>query len=471
MAWSQGIVQGLSRKLYLLFAMTDALCLFATGCLAYYLRFQNLQIHPDYITVFAVALIVNYSVFSLLSIYWLSTRMSFVRHFAQLARGCVVTILVLISLAFVFKSGATYSRIWFMTWMLLYFLSLMLNRYLLFALFDFMRARGLNQRRVAIIGCNAMSQTLIKRLDKSLWTGYKITHLWRVPKQEATDWPESQYPATDIPEDLPLFAQKNQLEEIWFVLSLKEIDTIKLLMVRFRELAIPIRMMLNADEFAFFEYTITDIAGFPALNLNASPMQGVNRLLKGLEDRLVAAAIVLMISPALLAIAIGIKLTSKGPIFFKQKRLGWDGKIITIYKFRTMYEHQESAGVVTQATANDQRITPFGRWLRKTSLDELPQFINVLQGRMSIVGPRPHALSHNDEYKNVIYAYMQRHRVKPGITGWAQVNGWRGETDTLLKMEKRVEYDLYYINNWSLAFDFKIIWLTLFKGFIHQNAY
>ena len=136
-----------------------------------------------------------------------------------------------------------------------------------------------------------------------------------------------------------------------------------------------------------------------------------------------------------------------------------------------MVQHQEERGTVTQATIDDRRVTPFGRFLRRTSLDELPQFINVLQGRMSIVGPRPHALAHNELYKNSIHTYMQRHRVKPGITGWAQVNGWRGETDTLTKMQKRVEYDLYYINNWSLGFDLKIIFLTCFRGFFSRNAY
>jgi putative colanic acid biosynthesis UDP-glucose lipid carrier transferase len=158
-------------------------------------------------------------------------------------------------------------------------------------------------------------------------------------------------------------------------------------------------------------------------------------------------------------------------VFFKQLRHGWDGHIIKIYKFRTMYMHREEAGKVTQASLHDKRITPLGRFLRRTSLDELPQFINVLQGRMSIVGPRPHAVSHNEFYKDSIKAYMQRHRVKPGITGWAQINGWRGETETLDKMEKRVEYDLFYIEHWSLAFDLKIIFLTFFQGFYNKNAY
>ena len=197
----------------------------------------------------------------------------------------------------------------------------------------------------------------------------------------------------------------------------------------------------------------------------------MNRLVKALEDRVLALLIIIGISPLLLLIALLVKCTSRGPIFFKQLRHGWDGHIIKIYKFRTMYQHYEEGGKVTQASLNDQRITPFGRFLRRTSLDELPQFINVLQGRMSIVGPRPHAVSHNEFYKDSIKAYMQRHKVKPGITGWAQINGWRGETETLEKMEKRVEYDLFYIEHWSLAFDLKIILLTFFQGFFNKNAY
>jgi len=170
-------------------------------------------------------------------------------------------------------------------------------------------------------------------------------------------------------------------------------------------------------------------------------------------------------------IALAIKLTSKGPIIFKQKRYGLDGKEIKIYKFRSMSLVQKRINDVVQATKFDARITPVGAILRRTSLDELPQFINVLQGNMSIVGPRPHAVVHNEEYRQLIDGYMLRHKAKPGITGWAQINGWRGETDTLVKMEKRIEFDLTYIQRWSLLFDLKIILLTIFKGFIDKNAY
>src|SRR5690606_32379061 len=222
--------------------------------------------------------------------------------------------------------------------------------------------------------------------------------------------------------------------------------------------------------FNLLNHSITEVAGLPVLNLSATPMEGVNGLLKALEDRVLAALILLLIWPVMVAIAIGIKLSSPGPVIFKQHRYGLRGNKIEVWKFRTMTVCENDDNV-TQAKRNDPRVTRFGAFLRRTSLDELPQLFNVLQGRMSLVGPRPHAVAHNEQYRKLIGRYMLRHTVKPGITGLAQINGWRGETDSLDKMQKRVEYDLYYIENWSLWLDLKIIFLTLFKGLRHPNAY
>ena len=196
----------------------------------------------------------------------------------------------------------------------------------------------------------------------------------------------------------------------------------------------------------------------------------VCKILKRIEDIIVSIIILVLISPILLLIAISIKATSKGLIIFKQKRGGINNKEIVVYKFRSM-STQDNGSIVKQATKNDARITPIGKFLRKTSLDELPQFINVIQGRMSVVGPRPHAVTHNIKYAKLVPEYNQRALVKPGITGLAQINGWRGETDTLEKMQKRVDTDLYYINNWNLWLDIKIIFMTIFKGFVNKNAF
>ena len=215
---------------------------------------------------------------------------------------------------------------------------------------------------------------------------------------------------------------------------------------------------------------LQDMNGVPVVGICETPFTGTNELVKRLSDIVLASLILLLISPLLLVIAIGVKLSSPGPAIFKQRRNGLDGEEIVVYKFRSMTT-QDNGPQVMQATRGDSRITPFGAFLRKTSLDELPQFINVLQGRMSIVGPRPHAVAHNEMYRQLIKAYMVRHKVKPGITGWAQVNGLRGETDSLQKMEARVRHDLDYLRHWSLGLDFYIILRTVRLVFSDRSAY
>ena len=215
---------------------------------------------------------------------------------------------------------------------------------------------------------------------------------------------------------------------------------------------------------------LQDMNGVPVVGLCETPFTGTNRLVKRLSDIVLASAILVLISPLLLAIAIGVKLSSPGPVLFRQRRNGLDGEEIVVWKFRSMRTMDDGA-VIRQATKDDPRITPFGAFIRRTSLDELPQFFNVLQGRMSIVGPRPHAVAHNEEYRKLIKAYMVRHKVKPGITGWAQVHGLRGETDTIEKMQQRVEYDLEYLRNWSLGMDLQIIARTVKVVFFDRNAY
>ena len=215
---------------------------------------------------------------------------------------------------------------------------------------------------------------------------------------------------------------------------------------------------------------LQDVNGVPVVSILETPFTGTNALIKRISDIVIASLILVLISPLLLAIAIGVKLSSPGPVIFKQRRNGLDGEEIVIYKFRSMTT-QDDGPVVKQATKDDPRTTKFGAFLRHTSLDELPQFINVLQGRMSVVGPRPHAVAHNQIYRELIKAYMVRHKVKPGITGWAQVNGFRGETETVEKMRGRVEYDLEYLRNWSLALDLQIIARTARLVLFDRNAH
>jgi putative colanic acid biosynthesis UDP-glucose lipid carrier transferase len=212
------------------------------------------------------------------------------------------------------------------------------------------------------------------------------------------------------------------------------------------------------------------VCGVPVISVCETPFTGRNGVAKLFFDIILSILILLLISPVLIGFAIAIKVTSPGPIIFRQRRYGLDGQQIWVYKFRSMTVTEDGANV-QQATKNDKRITPLGAFMRKTSIDELPQFVNVLQGRMSIVGPRPHAVAHNEMYRKQIKGYMVRHKVRPGITGWAQVNGFRGETDTLEKMEGRIRYDLAYLRNWSVALDFYIIYRTIVQVFKDDQAY
>jgi len=212
------------------------------------------------------------------------------------------------------------------------------------------------------------------------------------------------------------------------------------------------------------------IGNLPVVAMNESPFVGVDGVVKNVSDFMLAVLIIILLSPLMACIALAVKITSPGPVIFKQRRYGLNGEEITVYKFRSMTVTEDGAKI-EQAKQNDQRFTKIGGFLRRTSLDELPQFFNVLQGRMSIVGPRPHAVAHNELYRKLIKGYMLRHKAKPGITGWAQVNGWRGETEVLEKMKARIEHDLYYLKHWSIWLDLWIIFKTAWIVLRKDNAY
>jgi putative colanic acid biosysnthesis UDP-glucose lipid carrier transferase len=263
--------------------------------------------------------------------------------------------------------------------------------------------------------------------------------------------------------DIPAYCKDHQIHTIYIALPMSSHPRILKLLDDLKDTTASIYFVPDIFVTDLIQGRVSDVNGIPVVSVCETPFTGVDGLIKRTADVLFSLFVLILISPILLGIAAAVKLTSPGPIIFKQRRYGLDGQQILVYKFRSMTV-TEDGGTVTQATRNDQRITPLGAFLRKSSLDELPQFINVLQGRMSVVGPRPHAVAHNEEYRKLIKGYMVRHKVKPGITGWAQVNGFRGETDTLEKMEQRVHYDLEYLRNWSPRLDMlivaKTVWLT-----------
>jgi putative colanic acid biosysnthesis UDP-glucose lipid carrier transferase len=266
------------------------------------------------------------------------------------------------------------------------------------------------------------------------------------------------------------YVRAHNIEIIYIALPMASQPRILKVLEELRDTTASIYFVPDIFVFDLIQARVDTIGDLPVVAVCETPFYGFNGLVKRISDYVLASLILVLIAPLLVAVAIGVKLSSPGPILFKQRRYGVDGRKIVVYKFRTMTV-AEDGDVVRQATKNDSRITPFGGFLRKTSLDELPQFINVLQGRMSVVGPRPHAVAHNELYRKLIRGYMIRHKVRPGITGLAQVNGYRGETETVEKMKARIDYDLAYLRNWSVLLDLQIVLKTVVVVLKKQNAY
>jgi putative colanic acid biosynthesis UDP-glucose lipid carrier transferase len=271
-------------------------------------------------------------------------------------------------------------------------------------------------------------------------------------------------------DQLSAFVREHGVHEVYITLPMGSQPRIAKLLEEVQATTASIFFVPDVFGISIIQGRLQDMNGVPVVGLCETPFTGTNRLVKRVSDLVLGSAILVLIAPVLALIAIGVKLSSPGPAIFKQRRNGLDGEEIVVYKFRSM-RTLDDGPVVRQATKDDPRITKFGAFIRRTSLDELPQFVNVLQGRMSIVGPRPHAVAHNEQYRQLIKAYMVRHKVKPGITGWAQIHGHRGETDTLEKMQARVEYDLEYLRNWSLGLDLQIIVRTVKLVFFDRNAF
>jgi len=323
-------------------------------------------------------------------------------------------------------------------------------------------AEGL-QRVAVIAGAGPLGRKLAERIAATPYAGIRVAGYFD-DRGTGRLGPLDAAPVLGSLGELPEFAKKNRVDLIYVTLPMASQPRIMKLLDGLHDTTASVYFTPDIFIFDLIQGRMDSIGGMPVLAVCETPFSGMNGVVKRASDIVLATLILLLISPVLAAIAIGVKITSPGPALFRQRRYGLDGREIVVYKFRSMTVAEDGA-VVRQATRNDARVTPFGAFLRRTSLDELPQFINVLQGRMSIVGPRPHAVAHNEMYRKLIKSYMIRHKVRPGITGWAQVNGLRGETETVEKMKARIEYDLDYLRNWSLRLDLAIIWKTIFVVF------
>jgi putative colanic acid biosynthesis UDP-glucose lipid carrier transferase len=325
------------------------------------------------------------------------------------------------------------------------------------------------RRPAVIVGAHRMGQRVAEMLLARKGYGHDLLGFFDDRSAERLALPGAD-PLLGGLNELPEFIERHGVKDVFITLPLTSQPRILQLMETLQNSTASVHFVPDVFGVSIIQGRLEDMGGVPVVGLHVTPFTGINGLLKRASDIVLASIILVLISPVLMAVAAGVKLSSPGPVIFRQRRTGLDGEVIEVYKFRSMTV-QDNGSVVPQATRNDPRVTRFGRFIRRTSLDELPQFFNVLKGEMSIVGPRPHAVAHNEQYRKIVKAYMARHKVKPGITGWAQVNGLRGETDTVDKMARRVEYDLEYLRNWSLGLDLLIIARTAKLMFFDRKAY
>lgn len=335
-----------------------------------------------------------------------------------------------------------------------------------------LRAKPTEPRRVAIVGANELGLRLINSMSVMPWLGYRVIGFYddRAPNNDVGRRLFGQnIEVKGGLEQLYQDAHDGKLDIVFVALPMRAELRMHSVIDRLADTTVSPYVIPDVFSFDLLHSRLTCLQGIPALSIYDSPLVD-NGWAKRLEDLVLGLGILMVLAIPMLLIAIGVKLTSAGPVFFKQSRYGMGGERIKVWKFRSMTVCEDGPNVA-QAKREDPRITPYGNFLRRTSLDELPQLFNVISGSMSLVGPRPHAVAHNEFYRGQIKGYMLRHKVKPGITGLAQVNGFRGETETLDKMSGRIAYDLEYIRNWSVILDIKILWKTIFKGFVGQHVY
>lgn len=388
---------------------------------------------------------------------------SILEEIRRVSMAWLTVLFILFGFAFATRSGAEFSRAWIVIWAGSAWLCLVTERFALRASLRWARKAGYNQRQIVIVGSLALSTDIAERIAQAPWAGLHVGGFFTDDQKPSI--PDERIIGSIA--DLSTRLAQGDIDQVWIAMALKDEDRVREILHDLRHSTADIKFVPDIFGFRLINHSVSEFAGLPVLNLSSSPMSGSNRMVKAIEDKVISLLILLMISPLMLLIAFGVKLSSPGPILYRQERVGWNGKPFMMLKFRSMPMDAEASSGPVWAKSGEKRATRFGAFLRRTSLDELPQFINVLKGDMSIVGPRPERPVFVDKFKDEIPDYMKKHLVKAGITGWAQVNGWRGNTD----LSKRIEYDLYYIEHWSLWFDLTIILMTPFKGLITKNAY
>ena len=429
----------------------------------------------DYALLLAGAAVVQLTVFQALQLYNPARFSSFIGQLPRVLVGWLIT-LAIVGAGLVFmKAAQEYSRVWLALWFLAGAVALIAGRGLLTHFVRTWARQGRLYRRAVIYGAGAVSEDVIQQLERDAGTDIRISGIFDERDQEGRA-PRliAGYPRLGGLKELLALGRESRIDLVIVALPVTAEQRLSQIVKRLSVLPADIKLPARATSIRFSPKTYSHVGSVAMIDLHDKPIADWGTVSKWVFDKTIAALALVLLAPVMAAVAIAIRLDSRGPVLFKQKRYGFNNELIEVYKFRSMYTDLCDAKAARLVTKDDPRVTKVGRFIRKTSLDELPQLFNVLKGNLSLVGPRPHAVSakaDNRLYDEVVDGYFARHKVKPGITGWAQINGWRGETDTAEKIEKRVEHDLYYIENWSVLFDLYILLKTPVSLLKTENAY
>lgn len=421
-----------------------------------------------YLVLGAVTVFVTSRVFKEFDLFETWQLVGFSAYGREMLMGWGITISFLLFMGFALKLTEAYSRLVLITWFLAVPVLLFSFQWAIRRILLNFRLQA-NLRSVVVVGGNELGIRLIKKIQENPYLYMAVRGYFddRAPERLAIG---NHVPCLGDLNELPNYVKHQNVHHIYIALPMSVQPRILRLLDALRDTTASIYFVPDLFVFDLAHARFGEVSGIPVIAVSETPFTGVNAVIKRATDLILGTTFLILLSPLLLAIAIGVKLSSPGPIFFRQRRYGLDGQEIIVWKFRSM-NVLEDGNQVKQAIKNDQRVTRIGKILRKTSLDELPQLINVIRGSMSLVGPRPHAVAHNEMYRSLIKGYMIRHKVKPGITGLAQVSGLRGETETLDKMQERIKYDLDYLRNWSLTLDLWVILRTAFVIIRDKDAY
>ncbi|ODR94152.1 undecaprenyl-phosphate glucose phosphotransferase [Methyloceanibacter stevinii] len=463
------VVSGVVRVVEFLLIVLLGLAIYLS-----YVEYEGDRTHLFYLVAIFVAALGYMMIADVFGLYKVPSFNTFVPSFTRVVIAWTIVMAGLMSIAFFSKISADFSRVWIATWYVSGLGVLFVERLLVSVMARQWLKEGRLYRRAVIVGGGPEAENLIKALEASADADIRIVGVFDDRGADRVAPIIAGYPKLGNINELVEYARTSRLDLLIVTLPITAEQRLLHLLKKLQVLPVDIRLSVHGSPLRFRPRTYSYIGNVPFIDLTDKPIANWDVVKKWLFDKIVAFFAVVALAPVMALIAIAVKLDSKGPVLFKQKRLGFNNETIGVLKFRSMYVEGESPDGLEQVTRDDPRVTRVGRILRRTSLDELPQFFNVLKGDLSLVGPRPHALQSKAAdklYHDAVDGYFARHRVKPGVTGWAQINGWRGETDTAEKIERRVEHDLYYIENWSVMFDLYILLMTPLALVRGENAY